>query len=127
MLKKLYLFAALSWTSFIFFLCLVKSSQIPVINIVNFDKLVHASFHFVFTILWFLYFKQQFKKSHNNESLVFVFVLSVGYGIAIEIAQLLFTATRSADPLDVVANIVGAIAGISTIAIVLKFMVSKTT
>lgn len=127
MLKKLYLFAALSWTSFIFFLCLVKSSQIPVINIVNFDKLVHASFHFVFTILWFLYFKQQFKKSHNNESLVFVFALSVGYGIAIEIAQLLFTATRSADPLDVVANIVGAIAGISTIAIVLKFMVSKTT
>lgn len=127
MLKKLYLFAALSWTSFIFFLCLVKSSQIPVINIVNFDKLVHASFHFVFTILWFLYFKQQFKKSHNNESLVFVFLLSVGYGIAIEIAQLLFTATRSADVLDIVANIVGAIAGISIIVLVSKLCSNKIT
>jgi VanZ family protein len=126
-LKKLYLFAALSWTSFIFFLCLVKSSQIPVINIVNFDKLVHASFHFVFTILWFLYFKQQFKKRHNNESLVFVFLLSVGYGIGIEIAQLLFTATRSADPLDVVANIVGAIAGISIIVLVSKLCSNKIT
>jgi VanZ family protein len=126
-LKKLYLFAALSWTSFIFFLCLVKSSQIPVINIVNFDKLVHASFHFVFTILWFLYFKQQFKKRHNNESLVFVFLLSVGYGIGIEIAQLLFTATRSADVLDIVANIVGAIAGISIIVLVSKLCSNKIT
>lgn len=127
MLKKLYLFAALSWTSIIFFLCLIKSSEIPVINIVNLDKLVHAFFHFVFTILWFLYCKKQFKNVHSNEPLVFVFVLSVIYGIAIEIAQLLFTTTRSADVLDVVANMLGAVAGVSVIALVSKLRFGKTT
>jgi VanZ family protein len=54
-------------------------------------------------------------------------VLSVIYGIAIEIAQLLFTTTRSADVLDVVANMLGAIAGVSVIALVSKLRFGKTT
>jgi len=124
-LKKLYLFAAVSWTLIVFSLCLIDSTEIPQVSIVNLDKFVHAFFHFVFIILWFLCLKYQFKKTNSKKLLLVVLVLSVAYGISIEIAQLLFTETRSADIFDVLANFTGAILG--AIVILLTKAVSSGT
>lgn len=127
MLKKLHLAAAVSWTAVIFFLCLIKSSDLPVINIVSLDKVVHAFFHLVFVMLWFLYLKLQFKSSAITKPLLFSFALSVFCGITIEIAQQIVTTTRSADVLDVVANILGATIGAAIISAVTYFIGIKTT
>jgi len=118
--NKLALFGAVAWTLVIFFLCLIKSSDLPSVAIVNLDKVVHAFLHLLFVILWFLYFKNQFISRFNTKALVYAFALSVFYGIAIEIMQQLFTTTRSADVLDVVANFVGAIIGVSVVMVAKK-------
>jgi VanZ family protein len=123
-LKKLALVGAVGWTLLIFILCVVKSTELPVIAIANLDKVVHAFFHFVFVILWFLYFKEEVKSSYSTKAFVFAFALSVFYGIVIEVIQQIFTTTRAADVLDVVANLVGALVAVVVI-IVTKNVVFK--
>jgi VanZ family protein len=107
-LKKLFFLAAVFWTAFVFYLCLIQSNSLPVINIVNLDKYIHAFFHFVFMSLWFLFLKSQMEKSSIYKGLLISFMLSVFFGIAIEILQGQYTTTRKEDVLDVLANVSGA-------------------
>ncbi|MGO4820410.1 MULTISPECIES: VanZ family protein [unclassified Flavobacterium] len=106
--KKILFLAALAWTVIILFLCLVQSDELPVINVVNLDKYIHAFLHFVFTSLWILFFKTQVKNANKYKPLFVSFMLSVVLGIIIELLQQQFTTTRSADTFDVLANISGA-------------------
>lgn len=92
----------------VLFLCLTKSNNLPVITIANLDKYIHAFFHFVFTSLWILFFRTQLKNPNKYKPVFVSFMLSVFFGILIEILQLEFTTTRSADVFDILANIAGA-------------------
>lgn len=109
MLKNLFFWIALCWTGVVLFFCLTASNDIPRVNIPNLDKLVHAFFHFVFTILWFLFLKKQAKKKNQFKLLLIAIVFSVLFGIGIEIMQNQFTTSRSGDLLDVLANFSGAV------------------
>ncbi|MFV8325067.1 VanZ family protein [Flavobacterium sp. ZS1P14] len=120
--KQFYFWAALSWTGLVVFFCLIKSSDIPAVSITNLDKVVHSFFHFVFTSLWFLFFKKQLKSSNFFKPLVLSVMFSFFFGIAIEIAQALFTTTRKGDLLDVVANLSGA-----TLAVCIILFFNKYT
>jgi VanZ family protein len=120
--KQFYFWASLLWTGFIIFFCLIKSSDIPVVQIANLDKVVHSFFHFGFTLLWFFFFKKEFNSSTIVKPLVMAFVFSVLFGIAIEIAQALFTETRKGDLLDVLANSSGA-----TLAVCIILFFNKYT
>lgn len=102
------------------FFCLTPSNDIPTVNIPNLDKLVHAFFHFVFTILWFLFFKKQVKKKNQFKLLVVAVCFSVVFGIGIEVLQNKLTTTRSGDFFDVLANLTGA-----TIAFFLVFFAKR--
>jgi len=106
--NKIYLIFALIWTSIVTVLCLLNNNELPMPKFEkNTDKLGHMVFHFGITTLWYLYFKH---KIINTKKAVFqAFMLSFVYGILIEIAQGLFTTTRSADILDVAANATGAL------------------
>ena len=113
MLKNLFFWIALCWTGVVLFFCLAPSNDIPAVNIHNLDKLVHAFFHFVFTILWFLFFKKQVKKKNQLKLLVVAVVFSVLFGIGIEILQDQFTTSRNGDFFDVLANFMGAVIAFS--------------
>jgi VanZ family protein len=109
-LKKASLVFAIGWTIIIAFLCLVKVNDLPSlgISISSVDKYFHVTFYFVFTMLWgFHSWKKQgkieIKKIRN------IFLISIGYGILIEIMQEEFTTTRHADIMDVAANSTGAL------------------
>jgi VanZ family protein len=119
--KQFYFWAALFWTGLIFFFCLIKSSDIPAVQIANLDKVVHSFFHFVFTSLWFLYFKKQLNSFNFFKPLALSFTFSVFFGIAIEIAQALFTTTRKGDWIDVVANMSGAALAVCIILFLNKY------
>lgn len=92
--------------------------MIPQIKIQNIDKGVHFVFHFVFTLNWYLYLGA--RKSYVFKILCQALLLSLLYGIAIEICQGTLTTYRSADPFDVIANSIGALAGAATILLVQK-------
>lgn len=126
MLKQIYFLLAISWSGLILISCLVQSSDIPQINIPNLDKAVHAFFHFVFTSLWFLFFKNQLKSTTISKPLSIAFGFSVLFGIGIEILQALFTTTRSADVFDVVANITGATVAVIGIILIDKYYKKDT-
>ena len=85
----------------------------PDVSIQSADKYVHFTFHFGFTILWFLYLN---KKKPTDKKIIFkVFFASFLFGILIEASQSLFTLTRKADIYDVMANTAGALAAIITV------------
>jgi VanZ family protein len=116
-LKKIFLATALFWTGVILYFCLEDAKDIPQVSIPYIDKVIHAVFHFVFTTLWFLYFKKKLNSSNSFKPLAFSFAFSFFFGISIELMQAFFTTTRSADVLDVLANVSGAT--LAVIAIIL--------
>lgn len=109
MLKNYFFWIALFWSFLVSYLCLTPSSDIPSISIPHFDKIVHSFFHFVFTILWYLFFEKQVKKSNQQKLLLVSVLLSLFFGIVIEILQSKITLTRSGDIYDILANFAGSI------------------
>ena len=121
MRKLFFLAAALFWSGVILFFCLIKASDLPQVEVPNLDKVIHATFHFVFTVLWFLFFKKKLKSSNIFRPLLISFVFSFFFGVTIEIMQQVFTTTRSADVLDELANLSGASLAVITIVLLNKF------
>jgi VanZ family protein len=119
--KQLFFWVALYWTGIILFFCLIQSNNIPSVSISNLDKYVHSFFHFVFTLLWFVFFKKQLNEENGTLSLSISFLFSVFFGIGIEILQELFTATRKSDVLDVLANLSGAALAVFVILVYKRY------
>ena len=115
MLKSIFLGGALFWTGFILYLCLIRASNLPSVTIPYIDKCVHFVFHFVFSILWFLVLDFYFKNQSRNKLLGIVFLMSLCFGIAIELFQTFFTVTRNGDVIDVFANSTGSLLAILTL------------
>lgn len=120
MRKKLFLYAALFWTGIILFFCLINSNELKEISIPNFDKVIHVFFHFVFTALWFLFFKKKLEGSNNFRPLVVSIVLSFFFGIIIELLQQFLTTTRTGDIFDIVANLFGAVLAVVSVILLNK-------
>ena len=115
--KFLLLLVALFWTGIVSYFCLVSSNEIPSVDIPGLDKCVHIVFHFALTFFWFLFFSKQLQIEAIFKPLMYSVLLSFAFGIAIEIAQALFTTTRSADVLDVLANTTGEMIAVLIISI----------
>jgi VanZ family protein len=116
--KNIYLIGAIGWTLLITYFSMSDVQMMPKVKIQNIDKAVHFVFHFVLSLSWYLYFGA--RKKYEFKALFQALLLSLFYGIAIEICQETLTTYRSADPLDVLANSVGALASALTIVLVQK-------
>lgn len=94
---------SLLWTAIIFGLCSMPGRYIPTTNwleLISFDKFVHASIFFVLQFLWTLSFPNQ---------KWWIFILCVAYGGSIELMQATVFSQRSADWFDFIANSFGCI------------------
>lgn len=109
--KKLWLFLALSWTATVAYFCLKEGIKLPSILPKRADKLGHVIFHMGIVGFWFLFLKS----AHRNQCTTFLLkksvLVSIFFGIVLELCQALFTSTRSADWQDVCANVAGAVVG----------------
>jgi len=119
--KNFHLTLAIGWTLLILVLCLVSFKKLPSVNISEADKYVHSTFHFVFTVLWYVVLKQR----NFRHKLICVFFASVIFGSVIEILQGTFTATRQADIYDVFANSFGAFLAVSALYIYSNYLNKK--
>ncbi len=102
---------AVIWAAFIFVLCATPGQFIPSaswLELLSFDKLVHAGVFFVLAALFTIY-------ALNRESgrrLCFVFlIVCILYGLLLEVMQATVFSNRSADWMDMIANGLGSIAG----------------
>nr|WP_315149544.1 VanZ family protein [uncultured Flavobacterium sp.] len=107
--KYILFLIALFWAGIITYFCLVTSNDLPIVNIPNIDKCIHTFFHFVFTFVWFLFFRRQLKFKYNLIPLLLSLLFSFVFGMIIEILQEFYTTTRHADVTDVLANLAGAV------------------
>jgi len=109
-------FPFILWTLIIFGLCSMPGKAIPKINwleLLSFDKFVHASIFFVEQILLMhalisLSENTFLKKNYKWISVLFC----VSYGGSLEIMQYYVFSERSGDVLDFIANSTGCISGL---------------
>lgn len=100
-------------------MCLIRSEDLNMPDLEkNSDKLGHMVFHIGLTSLWYLYFKYKFENA--KKALIRAFLFSFIFGILIEIAQGLFTTSRTADVLDVAANTTGALLVVAAVLLIEK-------
>ena len=104
------------WALIILILCGIPGRDIPHISfleILNFDKFVHAGVFFVLILLTIRGFLLQtsFKKLQKSAKLI-AFILCVIYGGSLEIMQGTVCEGRTADVFDFVANSFGAAVGL---------------
>lgn len=110
MLKKnTFLLFAIFWTVIITFLSLATIDKMgSQIKIPNKDKIVHFVFYFLFVILWI---KANNENNGFLKKTISILFIAIVYGIVMEFCQKIFTTTRAADILDVLANTLGATTG----------------
>ena len=108
-LKKSFLLSIL-WTVIIFGLCCTPGRFIPSSNwleLLSFDKFVHATIFFVLTSLWFITIINKQKTSFLFITLVIISCIC--YGGLLEIMQSTIFSQRSGDWLDFIANSFGCL------------------
>lgn len=113
LLLKHSLTAAILWTLIIFILCCTPGQYIPTTNwleLLSFDKFVHASIFFSLSFLWLTFLIKSHKL--NKFSMIFIIFLCVAYGGALEIMQAKVFSHRSGDWLDFIANTFGCLMGL---------------
>ena len=115
MLKLIFkysLLCAVLWTLIIFGLCCMPGQYIPTTNwleLLSFDKFVHASIFFGLTCLWLVYLHKI--KKINNTSIAVTLLICIFYGGMLEVMQATVFSHRSADWLDFIANSFGCLVG----------------
>ena len=95
---------------------LIKFNNSPDIGVSFGDKIFHAVSYALLTFLWFMAFLYSFKLK-KKQAIFFAVILSVIFGILIEVLQEAITDSRTLDVYDVVANTFGTL----LISIVLWF------
>jgi VanZ family protein len=100
------------WALIILGLCAMPGQYIPSVSwleILSFDKWVHAG---IFFVLCSLIFFSLLQKNKPIKQIYLFFVLAVLYGCSLEIMQGTLFSNRSADWHDIIANTVGCIFGL---------------
>ncbi len=109
-LFKYILLFALAWTAVIFALCCTPGRYVPTahwLDLLSFDKLVHASIFFVLSSLWFLYLVKSANVTKSRIALVIV--TCICYGGMLEVLQATVFSQRSGDWADFIANSLGCL------------------
>ena len=110
---KYSLLAAIVWTLIIFILCCTPGKYVPTahwLELLSFDKFVHASIFFTLTFLWLLVGVKKNKLSLSF--MIFIIIACIGYGGLLEIMQAKVFSDRSGDWLDFIANSFGCLMGL---------------
>ncbi|WP_294736805.1 VanZ family protein [uncultured Flavobacterium sp.] len=121
-MRNIYFWAAIAWTLLVTVLCLVSTENLGEVNkfeLPNKDKYGHFVFYFVFTLLWYAYFKLRGKMTLRRMKFLAMFFAFL-YGTLVEISQGLFTQGREADVMDIVFNTLGSIAAIFLVWLIQK-------
>ena len=88
---------------------LINLAQSPVKEFGLSDKILHAGAYFGMVLLWLFYAIFRFSTERLKKILLIICVLSILFGIFIEVLQHVLTDYRELDFYDIIANSIGAI------------------
>lgn len=101
--KQLALILAVCYTLSLTLLSLITLNGIPKLGSSFDDKIYHLIAYLLLTILWF----NALRLTSTKFKILYAGIISIGYGIIIEVFQALFTTSRKEDVDDVIANGIG--------------------
>ena len=109
--KRIWVVAVVLWISVIFLLCSLPAGEIPAprMDIPHLDKVVHGGMFWVMSVLLILPLKRYTSLSRERIYAIAVCV-AFGYGGLMEILQQ-YCFGRSGDVWDLLADVVGGVAG----------------
>ena len=121
MLKTYFFVITILYSIALTVVCLIDLNGVIEVKISSGDKIFHSLSYVVLTFLWYytLYYNLKFNK---GESLIYAVVISIIFGIVIEVLQETVTTYRSSDIIDILANSFGAILAAVVIAIKNKYI-----
>ncbi|MBU3820923.1 VanZ family protein [Flavobacteriaceae bacterium XHP0103] len=99
--------AAIGYSIVLLVVCL-RPLKLPNLGVSFGDKVLHTLAYVVLAFLWYAAFIYQ-SKFNSRKALLWACVFSIFFGMVIEVFQEVFTTTRQADVMDVVANTVGVL------------------
>jgi len=111
---KFFFAAAIFWLLLVTLLLCLPGTEFPKITWLNkiwIDKWVHIFLFLILVILWCKAYWSKQKKENFRKFFFRVAVLSLIYGVMMELVQHFFIPFRSFDLLDIVADGVGSISG----------------
>lgn len=106
---------AIVWFILIFVACAIPGEDVPqfsILELLAFDKWVHAAIFFVLVVLLLRGMKFSYPRAANMAVGLLALAIAIPYGGLLEIMQGAFFAGRSADLYDFIANAFGAICGV---------------
>lgn len=124
MLKKNVFIVTIFYSLALATVCLMQLNKLPETGISFADKIFHALSYGVLMVLWFNTLVFQFKIS-INKAILYAAIISIIFGIIIEVLQGVFTTTRKADMFDVIANSFGVLVLAAVIFLKNKLTVKK--
>lgn len=99
-----------------------KGDDTPEFDIPNLDKAVHFTFYFVATVLAVFSIRELSLGKFPRRRALWISVLgAIGFGMVIEVLQMVLTTDRQGDIFDAIANSLGALCGM----VALKLLFSK--
>lgn len=118
--KSIYTILFISWVVIITMLSLFSFSEMDLdtgsLNVPYADKIVHFTFYMVFGVAGSLSLRERTMGNLGlRKTLLIVLVFAILYGILMEVLQYTLTMDRMAELGDVLANTLGAFAGIGLI------------
>lgn len=123
MLKSYAFIITLIYSAALTVVCLMPLNGVIKVNITLGDKIFHAVTYMILSFLWYRTFYYHFNKS-KAKALLYAMLLSIIFGIIIEVLQGTVTAYRSSDINDVLANTIGVLLMSVVIGIKNKFKVN---
>ena len=107
-----YNFLSLAWAILILVLSFLPGRDLPNVQILALDKLVHFIFYLLLFVFTMYGWRRQLQITLLRKvPIALVWLACILFGIAIEVCQEVFTADRHFDWLDIMANSMGALAG----------------
>jgi len=114
---------AIIWGIFIFIMSSFPGDDIPksfILKIPFLDKFIHFFLYFLLVILILFGSLRKSKNTITIRKFLFVFFISLLYGILMEGLQYFVFIMRSADLVDVVANAAGSFIGLLTFYYIMR-------
>lgn len=107
---------AIFWSAIIIILLSIPGSDLPeetsFLSIPYFDKWVHLGIFALFVVLWCWYINARRPATRRTGSFIYITIIAILLGYIMELVQKYFVPNRDYDLWDVVADAVGALAGL---------------
>jgi VanZ family protein len=118
--KIVLLFVAAGYSITLAVLSLVSNDTLPNLGTDYDDKVYHLLAYALLTFLWF----KVFTNFNNSKPILLAFIISIVFGIIIEVLQGAFTVVRDPSIMDILANSIGVVI-VSLILLMRKITIVK--